>query len=176
MFNKQSTRQIQTVEGYPFGIHTTDLSAKYYSFTTAKYPGSTVPSITSDRITTEANNVSGWDIAKFEDFTTLSAVEFNDFLLDQGKVSIMSPVTSQQDVVEPLGFVTYNNSLTAADGSYYIAALTRCTVPSWVEIADEIGGTPRPSGSDPRYANYVICTSGHNLVLPYITSFDTASL
>ena len=176
LHNKQSIRQIQTVEGYPFGVYTTALSGKYYAFTKASYPGSTVPSVTSDRISTESGNVSGWDISKFEDFTSLSAIEFYNFLIDQGKLSYVSPITSQQGVVEPLGYVTFNNSLTASDGSYYIAALTRCTVPSWVQVADEIGGSPRPSGSDPVYANFVICTSGHDLVLPYITTFDTASL
>jgi len=75
-------------------------------------------------------------------------------------------MTADKPYIQAIGFCTYNGSLTASDGSYYFAALTRCKKPDWVEAVASIGFYGESVGYD-GYNNYVICTSGNDLVLPY---------
>lgn len=141
----------------------TSLSGKAFSFTPRAYIESTSSTVTAARLAHE-HRESGWTITEFTDLTGLSAYEYGKFLHVFNKLSITSPLTSSQSYLEILGFCTLHGSLTAADGSFYCAAIARTNPPSWCEIGAEIGGSANSS-----WTNFVVCASGKNLILPYLT-------
>lgn len=151
--------------GYKFSSSVLAVSGRMYNITKHSYPGTTVASVTANRMLAEFNS-SQWDIADFTTFTSLSTQEFGLFLHATNKLSLLSPLTADYAALELIGFCTYNGSLTAADGNYYCAAIARGNIPTWVESVTGIGT------ASPGFENFVVCTSGCNLVLPYIAYRD----
>ena len=155
LYNTQSNTYTGMNTGYLFDTQVTELCSRSFNITNNSYPGTTAPSVTSNRLLFEYKNTL-WDIADFSMFTSLCGTNFGLFLHTMNKLSLHSPLTADFSALELIGFCTYNGSLTAADGSYYCAAIARGNIPTWC--------TPITGLRD----NFVICTSGCNLVLPYI--------
>ena len=157
LYNSQNTVLTGSNSGYLFSTEAevNELTGRAYDVTKHSYPGTTAPSVTSNRLLFEYKNTL-WDIADFSMFTSLSGTDFGLFLHTANLLSLHSPLTADYSALELIGFCTYNGSLTATDGSYYCAAIARGNVPTWC--------TPITGTRD----NFVICTSGCNLVLPYI--------
>ena len=155
LYNTQSNTYTGMNTGYLFDTQVAELCGKAFNITNYSYPGTTAPSVTSNRLLFEYKNTL-WDIADFSMFTSLCGTNFGLFLHTMNKLSLHSPLTADYSALELIGFCTYNGSLTAADGSYYCAAIARGNIPTWC--------TPITGLQD----NFVICTSGCNLVLPYI--------
>lgn len=151
--------------GYLFSGRVPETSGKMFSISRNFYPETTVPSVTSNRMISEFGS-SSWDIADFTMFTGLSAQEFGLFLHAFSKLSLHSPLTASYAALEMIGYCTYNGALTAADGKYYCAAIARGNIPTWCESVTGIGT------ASPGFENFVICTSGCDLVLPYIAYRD----
>lgn len=146
--------------GHTFFTNTVPgISGNKYAISTNSYPETTVPSITAKRMISEFGS-SNWDIADFTMFTGLSAPVFALFLTVFDKMSLYSSMTADYAAIELIGYCTYNGSLTAADGKYYCAAIARGNIPTWCQSVTGIGNNV--------YENFVICTSGCDLVLPYI--------
>ena len=145
------------------------LSGMVLSMTHHPYYNSQVPDVTAARIKFEHNNSSDWDIVDFSWFSGLSAHDIINYLdFAGGIISITEPLTSNDSYFQAIGFCTYNGSLTASDGSFYCAGLTRCNKPVWLETAAQVGLFGAETGYS-YYDNYMVCTSGNNLILPYLT-------
>ena len=163
LFNWRVDNQAWRNHGYRFMFSTYGASlSSMYAITPNKWSQTNNPTLTAQRIQFEMQS-DEWDIAEFTDFVHLSAQEFGLFLNTFGKFSETQPLTSHSMYLELIGFCKYNGSLSAADGNYYCAAIARGNPPTWC--------TPVTGISDvsPGFENFVVCTSGCNLSLPYIT-------
>jgi 6-phosphogluconolactonase (cycloisomerase 2 family) len=138
------------------------LSGKAYNITDRFYP-TTTSSVTAERLFYEYKNYE-WDVADFNMFTPLSAHEFALFLHAVNNFSLVSPlVTTSHSMLNLIGLCTYNGSPTAANEAFYCAAIARGNVPTWCHV---VTGIQYP---DHEFENFVICTTGCDLALPYIT-------
>jgi hypothetical protein len=146
--------------GHTFASGVNELSGTIYSITPNKYIQTDDVITVASRVQTEHNS-NDWNIADFTDFRSLSAIDFAMFLATiPNTFSVNSPLSADYKALELIGFCTYNGSLTAADGNHYCAAIARSNLPTWCTPVTAIGG---------EYENFVVCTSGCDLVLPYIT-------
>ena len=144
-----------------------------YNITRMMYPATNTHTVTADRLVYEYNE-RAWDIADFAHFTALSAVEFAKFLNATDGFSTISPLSSPNPMLQLIGLCTYQGSPTAANGAFYCAAIARGNVPTWCHVVTGIG-RPYVAAISPDlpqlgpFENFVVCTTGCNLVLPYIT-------
>ena len=146
--------------GHAFKSDVYELSGTVYSITPNRYIQTDDVITVASRVQTDHNS-NDWNIADFADFRSLSAIDFALFLQTiPNTFSVTSPLTADYKALELIGFCTYNGSLTAADGNHYCAAIARSNLPTWCTPVTAIGG---------EYENFVVCTSGCDLVLPYIT-------
>ena len=165
VYNVQNKALTGLDTGFIFGKPIGPLTGRAFNITMGSYPATTSSPVTSDRLFYEYKNRE-WDVADFTMFSGpsgLSATEFGLFLHATNNFSLVSPLTSSHSMLNLIGLCTFQGSPTAANGEFYCAAIARGNVPTWCHVVSSIGA------ASPGYENFVVCTTGCNLVLPYIT-------
>ena len=144
------------------------LCGVYFNITQYSYFETCSPTLTAQRFKFDHNGNENYNIVDFSMFIGTSAYELYDLNHYANLVTASETLTSANSYAQAIGFCTFNGSLTASDGSFYFAALTRCKKPSWIQTAAAVGLYGSATGVD-GYDNYVICTSGKRLTLPYLS-------
>jgi len=171
LWNGQCNDQSWREHGFQFQTGMDPLSGRVYTITHGAYPGTTAQHILSARMRFEMNYSTDWHVAEFTDFLTMSAYGtelMHAFLVSMDKLATNAPISASNSSIALLGYCSYNGSLTAAaaDGlsqpCHYVLGCTFHNVPVNCETAGNIN-------------NFVVCTSGTDLFLPYIVSRTLSS-
>jgi hypothetical protein len=143
--------------GRDYGFFVGGVYTKQYNVTEFYWPElGDMPSVET-RINFDMYS-SDWGVAEFTDFCQMSGYQIAEFLNRAGRFTELSVLSAGTQQLQLVGFCTYNGSLTASDGSYYVAAIARQNPPTWC--------TPVTGNLD----NFLVCTSGKELILPYLVS------
>ncbi|MAF25612.1 hypothetical protein CL634_08595 [bacterium] len=137
---------------------------RLFSLTELYFSTTTDLTVISNRLKVDHNGSTAWSVTDFTSLTALSAYEFAVYLDEYGQTTLIEPVTSAVSSFAAIGMCTLHGKLTAANGAFYFAGLAKCNKPSWISTQAEIGGV------HPSQENYVVCTTGTNISLPYMTT------
>lgn len=165
VWNGQSNDHAWREEGFKFSLNINPLSAKVYSVTHGSYPNTTASHIVSARLRSEMNFSTDWRVAEFTDFVNISSYStelMSQFMISNNMLASNAPLTAQNPTISLLGYCTYNGSLTADSGDFYVMGCVFHNKPVALETAGEV-------------SNFVVCTSGTDLFLPYIVSRTLSS-